>query len=444
MKEPGLPSPKENTSKEKEVERKAMPPPLSTSRLTRSRSIRVPENEKEPSRTATLRSHTRNQSAVISPSEIPRTGSGLKRPESLLIDQSSRPPSSASTVSKASTDTVRTNSRPGTATSHSRQASAIVTGLQRTASTATRVTRAASTASTTSAGSKTSSLHTALPITNLSRPAFSTLQQHYSPKKSAFSKPPVPTSKSLLAEPPTTGQISPDILNIQTRLLQLHLLHIRAASIHKQWEGSAEKALLKKFAATAALHHATRSKEHGLQERVNLKALEAWDTDIGLAEKLAVLAALLHELPALIEPDGRYTRLVNTFERWITWVESIHGARTKQFSYGPDEPKNTEVIDGIGATWKIEHAALVRKVAGLVRQAQTLDVPGEGSTPAVVVRVCKEMLKGMADELKIMQKIESEVEAREKEWVDGELIGVEEEIRQATLGLEKEEIAWGK
>ena len=81
------------------------------------------------------------------------------------------------------------------------------------------------------------------------RPAFSTLQQHFSPAKNLAPKPHpatffAPPSPSKL---PSNIAISAETAKLQNELLQLHLLHKNVVQTENEWRSSAKKKLGARF-----------------------------------------------------------------------------------------------------------------------------------------------------------------------------------------------------
>ncbi|KAJ9657833.1 hypothetical protein H2201_008046 [Coniosporium apollinis] len=295
-------------------------------------------------------------------------------------------------------------------------------------------------------------LPSASDVPNLSRPAFSTLQQHFSPKKSTAPKPPIPTSSahpaaSIAASTAGANDTasSTPTLRLQAELLQLHLLHTSSASTLQQWTQSAERALHTRFNAVGAQWKRMRQREREATEQNNLRALLEWGRTGnasfggGLGEKVSVLGGVLQELWLLTDGGGgggRYVRLVGGFESWLAWVQEIWEKREKGGEEGEDGG-GVELVgavaDGLGDAWKEENRALERRLGMLQREMEGLADPAEGSDVERVVRNCRILLQGCLEELKVMRDVEAEVVVREKGWVERQLQRVEREIDMGLL-----------
>jgi hypothetical protein len=160
--------------------------------------------------------------------------------------------------------------------------------------------------------------------------------------------------------------------------------------------------------------------ERAGQEQKNLQALLEWSSgtsSLGLMEYIQILSGPLHELPSLLEPGGRSERLTDEFQRWISRVEHIWS--TRQGATNRDG--HMETIEGLDDDWKAENAALTRKVTSFTRDLEQVRQPSAGSSIASLVDTCRELMKGLSDELHAMQAIEVNVVSKEKEWVENRL-----------------------
>ena len=200
------------------------------------------------------------------------------------------------------------------------------------------------------------------------RPAFSTLQQHFSPAKNTAPKPRVAAILAPPASPskkPANIVLSAETSRLQTTLLQLHLLHRDAAAVTAEWHASARKTLVgERFSALAAEHAELAQMASERAATVNAAALQAWaenqsssSSDLTLEEKIQTLDAVLAGVWALAAPDtahgldrskarpngsnsssnsssssalppaSRYVQVVRRFERWAQQTADLVAAR---------------------------------------------------------------------------------------------------------------------
>jgi hypothetical protein len=254
------------------------------------------------------------------------------------------------------------------------------------------------------------------------RPAFSTLQQHFTPRKAGKA----PTATFLHPAPVTTNNsLSVESISLQMELLQLHLLHENAAEVSKQWEMSAKRALGSKFNEVASMYQVMLQHERSGQEQKNLLALLDWTKEkpsSSLVEHIQVLSGPLHELPSLVQTGGRFQRHVSAFERWVSWIEEIQAARQNHFEAGLGS------VEGLSDAWRAENAALMRRLSSFARDLSGLPQPAAESSVLAIVNCCQTLLAGLLEELQVMQVIESDVVSHEKEWVETRLQGIATDI----------------
>ncbi|KAM0297579.1 hypothetical protein HYE67_007249 [Fusarium culmorum] len=308
--------------------------------------------------------------------------------------------------------------RPSSSTS---SASSTTTTSTTTTTTATKPTRTLR-SSTTPKVEKSSGAATRL------RPAFSTLQQHYSPAKSSAPK---PLTSTFLAPPspsklPANVAASAETSKLQTELLQLHLLHRDAPAVDAAWRASAEHKLGEHFSNIAAESKQVDDQEKAEVEKNNVIALRKWAVGGGLEERIQVLDSVMSGLWALEEPGGRYARAVRRFERWVEQMCEIEEARRE----GGALLQESEVlfIGELDSAWKDECAGLVRRLDTLKRQLGELgdfsaddeeeDDTKERSSLQRMVEGSRELVHGMLTELNVMEDIERDALAREDDWIE--------------------------
>lgn len=249
------------------------------------------------------------------------------------------------------------------------------------------------------------------------RPAFSTLQQHFTPRKTAKA----PTSAFLHPVADTSTHSLPPAINaLQSELLQLHLMHEASALTAKRWESSAKQSLRTKFDEVAGLYGVMREYERLGHEQKNLMAFREWNgtnTTSGLVEHIQTLSGPLHELPSLMESGSRLNRLVDAFDGWLSEVEQVWAARNSPGRTSAD----AESLGGLGESWEEQNASLTRKLTVFLRQLDKLPQPAPGSSIACIVSSCKQLLDGLLIELQVMRTIETSIVAKEKTWIEERL-----------------------
>ncbi|KAI8677078.1 hypothetical protein LRP88_09899 [Fusarium phalaenopsidis] len=260
------------------------------------------------------------------------------------------------------------------------------------------------------------------------RPAFTTLQQHYSPAKSSAPK---PLTSTFLAPPspsklPANVAASAETSRLQTELLQLHLLHKDATAVDTAWRASAERKLGERFSKLAVASKQADDRERAEVERENVLVLRNWAIGGGLEERIQTLDAVVNGVWTLGEPGGRYARVVRRFERWVDRMCEIEEARRE----GGALLQESEVlfIGELETAWKEEYTGLVRRLETLGRQLEELghfpeetdngDKTAERSSLQRMVEGSRAMVEGMLAELAVMEDIERDALAREDDWIE--------------------------
>jgi hypothetical protein len=435
MYQTGMTQPPQSKAEDQTASRSIRPPSgisktseLQSAGIGRSRSLRQPGASMQSAQSTLNTNHGRTQSTSNASGlrkEVSNAASSLARPRSLLA---------------APNSTLKSNASAET-TSHSTRASTRLAGLSRTASVKTRSDTLNGGVAASSVSRPDDPRRREIPkedTTKAARPAFSTLQQHFTPRKTGKA----PTSTFLHPAPASGANALPsEIINIQSELLQLHLLHATSAKVGHQWQQSAKRSLHKKFEEVACLHQAMLEYERTGREEKNLQALLEWSTGIsslGLVEYIQILSGPLHELPSLLESGGRFERLADEFERWTLRVEHIWSARTSSM---PSEG-DLGSIEGLDDSWKAENAALIRKVTSFARDLEQVRQPSVGSSIASIVDTCRSLLEGLSDELQLMQATEIDVVSKEKEWIEVRLQAITRDVSSYSVDADKDTATW--
>jgi hypothetical protein len=157
-----------------------------------------------------------------------------------------------------------------------------------------------------------------------------------------------------------------------------------------------------------------------------------------LVEYVQILSGPLHELPSLLEPGGRCERLVEEFERWMARVEYLWSNR----SHSTMSDGDSRSIEGLGDNWQGENMALIRKVTSFARDLEQIREPSSGSSIACIVETCTMLLRGLSEELQLMQALEVGVVAKEKQWVEARLQAIARDAGACSTDMDKETAAW--
>ena len=248
---------------------------------------------------------------------------------------------------------------------------------------------------------------------NHQKPAFSAMQQRFTPKK-AISRPTSPSTQPLGMDKIS----SLDIFHVQMELAQLHLLHRSAATVQKQWEGSAEDSFQQRFSALHERHVDLKDIARQQQILINQLGLVSWSqgkTGTQIAERLQLLSRNISDVGNLIDAEGKYTRILEIFESWFTQALDIRGKRdVKPAETGKDLGFN----EGLGDGWKAEAMVLERELTYCLRDLKGFGILHDVSSLGRILSLYSRLVVSMLEELDVIQWIENEIMVQETCWVE--------------------------
>ncbi len=243
------------------------------------------------------------------------------------------------------------------------------------------------------------------PSTNHQRPAFSTLQQHFSPKKKSS---PLASIESI-----RQGKVleleSSEIANLQVELSQLHMLHRSAASVQRQWEQSAKQSFQHRFEDLCVRHIELKEIAHQQRTLLNQIALVEWcqgTPSAQIAEKVQQISRNIADIQSLLEPDGKYSRVLEVFQSWFARAQQIQSSRESNIVLNGE--RGVTVIEGIGDGWKAEAMVLERELTYLLRELKAFGEIRATSSLGRILSLHKTLVSNLMEELDVIQWIENE------------------------------------
>lgn len=144
-----------------------------------------------------------------------------------------------------------------------------------------------------------------------------------------------------------------------------------------------------------------------------------------VGEKVERLSRNGGELMRMVEEGGKYARVVGVWEVWFEGVEKVR-ERRKREEEGVE--LDVEMVEGIGDGWKAEAMVLERELGYCARELEGFGNVKEGSGLGRLLGAWRGLVKGLLEELDVLQWIESEVMIEETGWV-------ERKIRELGTGL---------
>ncbi|KAG8526757.1 uncharacterized protein KY384_008186 [Bacidia gigantensis] len=274
----------------------------------------------------------------------------------------------------------------------------------------------------------------------LKKPTFAAYQQHYTPSKSTTRKPALPNAKppSTASDPSTPdsdpvkttkSSSSPPLTAAQTHeLLYLHLLHSSAIPTLSSWQDSAKSHFSSRFVELQARHVELAAIEKEQQGLLNAIALAEWGSGVPSAvvgERVASLSRNVAELEGMIGEEGRFERVRGVWEVWYEGAERVRGGRGMVGEQGIGEDggrAEMDFVEGIGDGWKAEAMVLERELGYVEREMVGFEEVRKGSGLWRLVGEGRKLVRGLLEELDVMQWIEDAVMREEEAWVD-EMVG---------------------
>ena len=247
------------------------------------------------------------------------------------------------------------------------------------------------------------------------RPAFSGMQQHYALKKGTQADHPI-TSPSPIMDKDAIP--SADIFHSQMELAQLHLLHRSALHVQVQWEKSARRSFEHQFNALHERHTELKEVAHQQQALVDQLSLVQWSQSrpgAQIAEKVQLLSRSILDICNLLDSEGRYTCILETFESWLTQALK---SRDQLDSVGENSGKHPNVIEDIGDGWKAEAMVLERELTYSGHDIKSFGEVLSTSSLCRILSVYRRLVAGLLEELDLIQWIEHEIKSQETSWIE--------------------------
>jgi hypothetical protein len=213
-------------------------------------------------------------------------------------------------------------------------------------------------------------------------------------------------------------------------------LHRESSVTLKSWENDARRKLRKKFDTVAIKCASVQQKEMEARKRSNVNALKEWAAGDALlmAENVQVLAGVVTEVMQLVEPEGRVSGVLDIFEEWITYTDTVWESRHQHKGQA-----DVEFVESLGGAWKDEVKALMRRLAALNRVLDGLERPRDGSSLGAVWDGVGELVRMVGEELKAVSMLEIEIVETEKRYVDLKVAVLEGGIVQEN-GVEEDAV----
>ncbi|CAF9903150.1 MAG: hypothetical protein HETSPECPRED_000133 [Heterodermia speciosa] len=248
------------------------------------------------------------------------------------------------------------------------------------------------------------------------RPAFSTMQQHFTPKKA-----PKALTASFLAQPSNKEldieKASAERASLQAELARLHLLHRESAAVERSWNESARCHFQLQFDMISKQNHQVKELTSYLRMLTNYPALADWSqgvSNVEFAEKLRILSLSILEISNFMSPESRYNHVLRSFQTWFGCAARILESRE---TANEDNANGVEFIEDLGDAFKSEVAGMERKLAIMSRELNNLERPRDGSSLDRVLRLLSCATSSLLEELGAISAVADTVMVFEAEWI---------------------------
>lgn len=247
------------------------------------------------------------------------------------------------------------------------------------------------------------------------KPAFSAMQQHYSPKKRSI---PVASADNMTPNAALEGG-SDETSELRVELTQLHMMHRTAASVQRQWEESAKKSFQTRFDDLCTRHVELKEIAHQQRTLLNQLALVEWCQGIPsaqVADKVQQVSRNMTDISSLLEPEGKYHRVLELFESWFARARQVESQRDGNTA--ATQRQDLAFIEGIGDGWKAEAMVLERELTYCLRELKGFGEIRAVSSLGRILSLHKTLVVNLLEELDVIQWIENEIMEHEGTWME--------------------------
>lgn len=263
------------------------------------------------------------------------------------------------------------------------------------------------------------------------RPAFSTHQQHFSPKKSTAPKPASMSIVNAPSKPLGMGEVPPEIQIVQTELLQLELLHQAFHESLTNWNASAAKKLRQRFDDATFRTERVGLSEQQVQLQCNVAALRDWgvtldESDLGSTaadEYLQILCNGVTETTRLTVPGGSVEQILSSARQWMMEVEQVWAARRSSGAslmdsgYGPSATP-TVFLENSNTSWIGDIQSIQRRLVSLQKDLDLLPPALAGSSLARIKDGFHNSIRLIRENLQVVAEAHAMMDTAEQNWID--------------------------
>ncbi|KAI4200287.1 MAG: hypothetical protein LQ350_004035 [Teloschistes chrysophthalmus] len=208
---------------------------------------------------------------------------------------------------------------------------------------------------------------------------------------------------------------------LQRELLPLHVLHSTSADVHGQWRDSAKRHFHVRFSELAERHTEIADISFQTQELRNRSAVVHWCRNVQASEidrRVQTLSKCIHEINENLDPNGKFSNVIESFEIWHTRIHKIQGSREHSI---PADAAVSANVEEIGAGWQNDVDALQRRLSLLTGEFRTLGSASANSALGRLLVLLQDLVLDMLAEVDCLRSIEYEMMAQEKLWLEDQI-----------------------
>ena len=195
-------------------------------------------------------------------------------------------------------------------------------------------------------------------------------------------------------------------------------MHRSANTVQIQWEQSARSSFERQFDSLSERHKELREIVDQQQQLISQLALVLWShgrPGAQIAEDIVLLSRTITGVCSLLEPEGKYSRILTVFESWF--AQALEKRERRQSGLD-GERAAIDFIEGIGDGWKAETMVLERELTYLKRDFKAFGSVEPSSSLGRIRSLYGKLILNLAEELDVIQWIENQISVQESSWVE--------------------------
>jgi hypothetical protein len=239
--------------------------------------------------------------------------------------------------------------------------------------------------------------------TGVSRPAFNTFQQHFSPRKQSVSSQGRPSSADA-KDVSQHGQ--PGESPLQDEILQLALVYQHSSETLAQFETSARQKVDVAATKLRKEQEEVTALESRHQQKINATALSKWllkSETMPVRVKIEDLSFCLNEIANIDQKGQPFDQVMAEFGRWLQIVQSSATPSTWQL----ESTLGSHKLRTPGETWKDANSACYQRLQTCQALLQAIGDADPQSAIGTVIATNHELVSIMMEKLSTAREIVS-------------------------------------